>query len=68
MVRGLAEIVQPHSVITRCRDETDNRVLECALDSRADWIVTGDSDLLDLKDFQGLKIVSVAEFLVAVNL
>ena len=64
-LRDLAEIIEPHSLITACRDAADNRVLECAVDGRADWIVTGDSDLLDLKTFQGIKIATVADFLSA---
>jgi uncharacterized protein len=64
-IMDIAEIVEPHSVITRCQDETDNRVLECAVDGQADWIITGDRDLLDLKSFAGIKIVTVAEFLCA---
>ena len=43
-IMDIAEIVEPHSVITRCQDETDNRVLECAVDGQADWIITGDRD------------------------
>jgi uncharacterized protein len=62
-VLDIAEIVEPHSVVTRCRDEADNRVLECAVDGQADWIITGDRDLLDLKSFEGIKIVTVADFL-----
>jgi uncharacterized protein len=62
-VLDIAQIVEPHSAITRCRDEADNRVLECALDGQADWIITGDRDLLDLKSFAGIKIGTVAEFL-----
>ena len=66
-IRTLAEIIAPHHAITVCRDDADNRVLECAVDGRADWIVTGDSDLPDLEDFQGIKIVTVAGFLNAVS-
>ena len=64
-LRTLAEIIEPHNLVTTCRDEADNRVLECAIDGRADWIVTGDTDLLDLKNFQGVKITTVADFLTA---
>ena len=63
-IRDLAEVVHPHnSTVTRCRDETDNRVLECALDGRADRIITGDMDLLELASFEGIKITTVADFL-----
>lgn len=65
-IRQLAEIVAPHSVVTRCRDEADNRVLECAADGRADWIVTGDAHLLNLEIFEGIEIVTVANFLKAI--
>jgi putative PIN family toxin of toxin-antitoxin system len=45
------------------RDEADNRILECALAARADWLVTGDRDLLQLKTYRRIKIVLPAEFL-----
>lgn len=63
VIRDLAEIVQPQSLITRCRDEADNRVLECAVEGLADWIITGDKHLLDLGPFEEIKITTVAEFL-----
>ncbi len=49
----------PTIKINVCRDEADNRILECALDGGADSIVTGDNDLLDLKTFKGIKIVRI---------
>lgn len=45
-----------------CRDEADHVVLEAALASRAEFIVTGDRDLLDLKEFRDIRIVSPREF------
>ena len=44
-------------------DESDNRVLECALDSQASYVVSGDLHLSDLKEFQGIKIVTASRFL-----
>jgi putative PIN family toxin of toxin-antitoxin system len=67
-VRNLAEVVQPHSLVKRSRDETDNRVLECALDGRADCIITGDRHLLELRSFEGIKITTVANFLRTITL
>lgn len=46
-------------------DPSDNRVLECAVHSKADYIVSGDSHLLDLGEFKGIKIVRAREFLSA---
>lgn len=45
------------------RDKKDNKVVECAFDGKADYIVTGDPDLLELKEFKGIKIVKAKEFL-----
>ena len=67
-IRNLAEIIEPHSSVTVCRDDADNRVLECALDGRADWIITGDRHLLELESFMGIEIATVANFLSTVTL
>jgi len=45
------------------RDKKDNKIVECAFDGKADYIVTGDPDLLELKEFKGIKIVKAKEFL-----
>lgn len=44
-------------------DPADNRILECALCAKADLIVSGDSHLLSLREFKGMKIVSSREAL-----
>ena len=45
-------------------DEADNRILECALEAQAHYLVSGDKrHLLPLKKFEGIRIVSPAEFL-----
>ena len=44
-------------------DPHDNRVLECAVAAGSDAIVSGDSDLLGLRNYSGIKIMKVAEFL-----
>lgn len=45
------------------RDIKDNKVLSCAVEAKADYIVTGDKDLLVLKSYQGIKIVTPRELL-----
>jgi uncharacterized protein len=45
------------------RDPDDNMVLECAIEGRAQYIVSGDKDLLALKAFRGIQILRAAEFL-----
>jgi predicted nucleic acid-binding protein len=44
-------------------DPADDRVLECAVAARADFIVSGDSHLLRLGSFEGIAIVAPAGFL-----
>ena len=43
------------------RDVDDDAVLACALAAQADFIVSGDADLLVLKQFQGIPIVTAAQ-------
>ena len=45
------------------RDVDDDAVLACALAARADLIVSGDEDLLVLKEFQGIPIATIAQAL-----
>jgi putative PIN family toxin of toxin-antitoxin system len=46
-------------------DPTDNIFLECALDGGADFIISGDKHLLDIRVYRGIKIVRAGEFLLA---
>lgn len=57
------ERVQVLTVLNVCRDPDDNMLLALALDGRADYIVSGDRDLLDLSIFQDIPIIKPAEFL-----
>jgi putative PIN family toxin of toxin-antitoxin system len=45
------------------RDPEDNMVLECAIEGQAQFIVSGDHDLLVLKEFRGIQIVRASDFL-----
>jgi uncharacterized protein len=38
-------------------------VLECAIDGKADYIVTGDKHLLEIGEFENIEIITVKEFL-----
>jgi len=52
---------RPHLHIVK--DEPDNRILECAVLAEADTIVTGDRHLLSLKQYRGISIRKLADFL-----
>lgn len=61
LLRG--EAVVPSRRITICRDPKDNMFLEVAADGEAVILVSGDRDLLDLENFEGIPIVTPAVFL-----
>ena len=63
VIREATTLVTPMQRITACRDPEDNALLECALAARADYLVTGDHDLLVLHPFHGVTILRPAEFL-----
>ncbi len=44
-------------------DPADDMILACALEGNADFIISGDHHLLDLENYQGIKIVKPARFL-----
>lgn len=62
-VRRYAHVVEPTRKVEVCRDPGDNAVIECALAGQADYIVTGDADLLSLGRFEVIEIVEVSTFL-----
>lgn len=62
----VALLVQLTGTLKACRDPDDDAILETALRGEADFLVTGDKDLLVLHPFQGIPIVSPQVFLAAV--
>jgi hypothetical protein len=57
------EIIPPTVSLQACRDPKDDKYLELAVSGRADCIVTGDADLLELHPFQGVAILTPPDFL-----
>jgi putative PIN family toxin of toxin-antitoxin system len=43
-------------------DETDNIFLACALEGNADYVVSEDPHLRDIKDYQGISIIGIVDF------
>lgn len=62
-IRNLALVIKTGSHVSVCQDKNDNRVLECAIDGKADYIITGDAHLLQLGSFQKIDITKVSDFL-----
>ena len=62
-VASLVEIIDVLQSIRASRDPKDDKFLEAAVNGRADMIVTGDKDLLDLDPFRGMAIVTPGAYL-----
>jgi putative PIN family toxin of toxin-antitoxin system len=45
------------------RDKDDDKILQCGIDGNVDFIVTGDKDLLVLKEYKTIKIISPKDYL-----
>ncbi len=59
-----AKLVFPSKRLNLCRDAKDNMVLECCLEAKAGFLLTGDKDLLEIKNLPfSLKILSPKEYL-----
>ncbi|MCF2491220.1 putative toxin-antitoxin system toxin component, PIN family [Dyadobacter sp. CY347] len=62
-IEEYADFVHVTTVATHCRDAKDNFLLSLAIDGKADYLLTGDSDLLDLETVEDTQIVTIANFL-----
>ena len=58
------KFVYPTSKIDICRDSKDNMILELAREIKADYIITGDKDLLSLNPFETTNIIKPSQFLI----
>ena len=59
-----ARLVHPQETVQLItEDEPDNRILECAIEAKAEVVITGDEHLRRLKTFRGIPILSPGEFL-----
>jgi uncharacterized protein len=62
LVLRVAEIVPIVTAVHECRDKTDNRILEVAINGDAKLIVSGDQDLLILNPFRGIPVLKPGDY------
>lgn len=55
-------LIEVSSKIDICRDPKDNFLLSLSEDSEADFLITGDKDLLDLNVFGKTRILTISAF------
>ncbi len=60
---GLSEVIKNPSPIKKSRDPDDDKFLSTALEGNADYLVSGDHDLLELQHKVNVSIVTPGEFL-----
>lgn len=62
-ISTVAGIVNPIIKINILKDKPDNRILECAKEAGADFIVAGDKPLLVLQNYEGINIIRISDIL-----
>src|SRR6266508_1158958 len=66
--RDLAQVVAPSaSLDVVAADPEDNKIIECAVEGKADYIVSGNDHLLDIKEYQGIQILTPAQFVLVLE-
>lgn len=63
VIDDAADVVSPGIRLNIIKHEADNRILECAVKAKADFIVSGDKHLLGLKEYKGIRSITPAQFL-----
>ncbi|MDI3478252.1 MAG: uncharacterized protein PWQ59_1777 [Thermoanaerobacterium sp.] len=62
-VEELAEFIHVTNDVAVSRDRDDDKFINCAIDGNCDYIISGDKDLLEIKEYNEISIVTVKEFL-----
>lgn len=63
LFKDYGKLLKVKTSVNDCRDKKDNFILNLAIDSKANYLVTGDKDLLTLKKIRKTKILSMTDFL-----
>ena len=67
-LHAVCDVINPTARIQAVTsDPADNMILECALESNADFVVSGDHHLLDLVVYSGIHIVTPADYLTTIK-
>ena len=62
IINKYSKFIKVTSTVDICRDKKDNFLLALARESKADYLITGDNDLLILKEFEGTKIIKITDY------
>ena len=64
VIDDAAHVIEPKIRLNIIGHDPDNRILECAVKARADYIISGDWHLLDLGKYRKIRILKPSQFLV----
>jgi putative PIN family toxin of toxin-antitoxin system len=62
-IGNLATVLKTTPWLKVVADDPDNRILECALEAGADFLITGDKHLLKLRNYENFEIIKLSTFL-----
>ncbi len=63
-ILSFVTLIKPVAKVNVVKENPDdNKIIECALASSSEYVITYDKHLLNLKEFQGIKIATPEEFL-----
>lgn len=62
-ILSLCDVVKVEHSVEVCRDFKDNKFIECALSGGVDYIISGDGDLLSLKNYGSVIVVNARDFI-----
>lgn len=62
-LHNYADLIEVNSHVNVCRDKKDNFLLALCADGKADFLITGDEDLLVLKKFKKTSILKITDYL-----
>ena len=57
------KVIPKGKIIKGSRDKTDNKYLECGITANVDYIVSGDIHLLELRNYENIKIITAKNYL-----
>ncbi len=66
-LQEIGEVIEIKSTVSVCRDPKDNYLLALAKDSKANFLITGDRDLLIIKKFEQTTITTYQDFLTSID-
>ncbi|MBI4652420.1 putative toxin-antitoxin system toxin component, PIN family [Candidatus Desantisbacteria bacterium] len=63
-IDSVSTLIIPNIILNIIKkDDEDNKILECAIEGKVNYIISGDHHLLELKEYQKIKILKITEFL-----